>query len=385
MLLDTCARALVPHSADGDMETDSISKSDFAQQLLDDSERETVKFAFSLHNAKCVADGEFRLHYVLKFHYKESIIPLFGKNKPNYDELTITYAKDGSKEEYLKVYGDPRRLFPYCLFNSLEEETLSWTFKCKNGMVDERIEILCTLSSVSYKRYYPFVLDLLCIKVGSDGTAQTGRLNLLPMTDSDGSVKADYGVFIKTTSNYRIKLDGNGNPIEDSVICKMVARDLTTKTLGNHSGIYTRVYTTMFFDDISIESFCKFILLSIVLMNTTVFLPEMDIEDNFSAVLTIVLTEVALLFVLPESSDFTTAESVIVGHSMYMIAILFGIHLRNMSVEAVLICNAVVTVLTIIFTVCEYRNFVDLVARIKSKFKEGTKLVGNYSEIDKEI
>lgn len=367
------------------MEVYCANDFDVAEQLLHNPERKTVTFAFSLHNAKCVSDGEFRLHYVIKFHYEESIIPLFGKQKPSDDELTILHAKDGTKEEYLKIYGEPRRLFPYCIFNSLEEETLSWTFQCKNGMVDERTELFCTLSSVSYKRYHPFVLDLLCIKVGSDGTAQTGLLNLVPMTDSDGTAKVDYGVFMKSTSDYKIKVDKEGNPTEDSVICKMVARDLTEKTLGNASGIYTRVYTTMFFDDTSIESFCKFILLSLVLMNTTVFLPEMGIEDNFGALMTIVLTEVALLFVLPESSEFTTAESVIVGHSIYMIAILFGIHAEDPSLETILISNAVVSVLTLIFVIIEYRNFMGLIARIKNKFKEGTNLVGSYMEIDKEI
>ena len=73
------------------MEVYCANDFDVAEQLLHNPERKTVTFAFSLHNAKCVSDGEFRLHYVIKFHYEESIIPLFGKQKPSDDELTILH------------------------------------------------------------------------------------------------------------------------------------------------------------------------------------------------------------------------------------------------------------------------------------------------------
>ena len=70
----------------------------------------TVHHAFSLHNMTS-SDNGMQLHLVLKFRYDVSCIALFGAEKP--------------EKDVENRYGDPRRLFPYCIFNSVEETPIS--------------------------------------------------------------------------------------------------------------------------------------------------------------------------------------------------------------------------------------------------------------------
>ena len=154
------------------------------EAVLHDKGRVNVEHAFSLHNMVEVTSG-VRLHLVLKFKYDESAIEaVFGATKP---------AKDVEKR-----YNEAFRLFPYCLFNSIDEVPLSWTYQNNGGRVYERVEVLVTLTDVRYMRHYPFELRLLNIKVGSDGTAKTGLVNLLPEVKKGTTTpNVDFGVFTK--------------------------------------------------------------------------------------------------------------------------------------------------------------------------------------------
>ena len=187
--------------------------------------------------------GRMKLHLVLKFWYHESLIKeFFGAKKP--------------KEKIQKRYGTAHRLFPYCIFNSIEETPISWTYQENDqGMVYERIELFTTVTYVQYMRYYPFVLKLLNLKVGTDGTAKTGVINLLPKLKK-GKPDVDFGVFTKETSENRISDTGIDT---GDVICRMVVRDLTENTLGNLAGIYTRVYTVFVFEAKWLENFAEYI------------------------------------------------------------------------------------------------------------------------------
>ena len=51
----------------------------------------------------------------------------------------------------------------------------------------------------------------------------------------------------------------------------------------------------------------------------TVFLPKLDLASLVGTVLAVALTEVALLFVMPPTDDFTTAECVVNVQSLYVI------------------------------------------------------------------
>lgn len=159
--------------------------------VLHDANRVNVEHAYSLHNMVEV-EGGVRLHIVLKFKYDvENIETVFGASKPLADVQ--------------KLYGVAHRLFPYCIFNSIDEVPLSWTYQNNAGRVYERIEMLVTLTDVKYMRHYPFELRLLNIKVGSDGTAKTGRVNLLPeVKKGTTEPNVDFGVFTKATSALQI-------------------------------------------------------------------------------------------------------------------------------------------------------------------------------------
>ena len=348
-------------------------------QVLDNKERKTVHHAFSLHNMTS-SDNGMQLHLVLKFRYDVSCIALFGAEKPENDVE--------------KRYGDAHRLFPYCIFNSVEETPISWTYQLKGTEVNERIELFTTVTNVKYMRYYPFVLKLLNLKVGTDGTAQTGLINLLPeLEKGTNEPKVDFGVFKKETSAYRIDKDGIKN---GDVICRMVVRDLTAKTLGNFSGIYTRVYTVFFFEAKWVENFATYIVFSTIMMHLTVFLPKLDLASLVGTVLAVALTEVALLFVMPPTDEFTTAECVVIVQSLYVIIQAFVVGLAcddeiSGTTDCVIqmwhmfIANMVVTVCTVAWCVLEYRRYKGLVRSIKDTFKSVHAYVGMFKDIDKQI
>ena len=340
---------------------------------LQDWQRKDVYHDISLHNMYSV-DGCIQLHLVLKFRYNESCIKLFGGTKP--------------ENNFKKTYGDADRLFPYCIFNSIGEETISWTYENKKGEVYERVELMCTVTSVQYMRYYPFVIRVLCLKVGTDGTAQTGMINLLPKLKKDekGKLKkhdggnvpdVDIGVFKKVTSAYRIaKVPAkNGEKAADDVACRMVVRQL----VGDSANIYPRIYTAMFFMTPWLENFATFIIFSTIMLHLTMFLPKFELDAIIGTVLAVALTEVALLFVMPNTDEFTTAETVVVVQALYVIIQAFvvglvcddGISETEVCVIQmwhILIANTVVTVCTAAWCVYEYRSYKRLVKKIKSKF-----------------
>ena len=360
-----------------------VSDQDAAQGIaleavLKDPTRINVEHAFSLHNMVEV-EGGVRLHIVLKFKYDaEHIEPVFGATKP--------------EQDVQKLYGEAHRLFPYCIFNSIDEVPLSWTYQNNAGRVYERIEMLVTLTDVKYMRHYPFELRLLSIKVGSDGTAKTGRVNLLPeVKKGTQEPNVDFGVFKKKTSALQISADAVE---KGDVICRMVMRDLQGDSLGNLNGLYTRVYTVFFFETPYWENLFKYIILSTLLLHTAMFLPGEPPSTIVSTVLSIVLTEVALLFVMPETGDFTTAESVVVFHSMYMLILGYTIAAATMlsgSSEApvtpmtIVGVNVGITAVTLVYVMQQYAQFKKLVKTIKAKFQSSHPLVGTYGQIDEQI
>jgi len=186
-------------------------------ELLSDPARRNVVHSYSLHAATEV-EGGLKLHLVLKFRYDEALIEeYFGATKPS--------------KAVEKRYGDAHRLFPYCIFNSIEETNISWTYQNKDGKVYERIELFVTVTSVTYSRYHPHILKLLCLKVGSDGTAKTGAINLRPELDEAGRPNVDFGVFKKETSEYRIADNG----VETGDVVRWTsAQDLTAVHYTRH-------------------------------------------------------------------------------------------------------------------------------------------------------
>ena len=377
---------------------------DRVDAVLNDPGRVNVNHSYSLHNMVEV-EGGVRLHLVLKFKYDEDAIEkCFGAKKP--------------EDDVVKLYSNAFRLFPYCLFNSVDETPLSWTYQNNNGRVYERIELLVTLTDVKYMRHYPFELRLLNLKVGSDGTAKTGLVNLLPEVKK-GSFEpnVDFGVFKKKTSALQIGDDPvrNGN-----VICRMVMRDLTGEALGNMKGLYTRVYTVFFFVTPFWESLFQYIVLSTMLLHATMFLPLFSIDNAFGTMLAIVLTQVALLFSMPDTKGvFTTAETVVVAHAIYFLVIGYclgmdkivlanrqdpsssanatavtasaagslGLLVSDLTLTptVVAVTNVFVTLCTVAYVVREYQKFTKLVQTIKAKFQSSHPLVGTYGDIDAQI
>jgi hypothetical protein len=71
----------------------------------------------------------------------------------------------------------------------------------------------------------------------------------------------------------------------------MVVRDLTETSLGNKSGVYTRVYTVFLFEAPYGEDLTKFIIFSSLLVQLSVFLPALELADMVGSGLSLVLTQ----------------------------------------------------------------------------------------------
>jgi len=275
------------------------------EKVLENPERHTVNFSFSLHAMRMVENG-MQVHLVLKFRYSADIIEsVMGTKKPD--------------EDYKHEFGTPTRIFPYCIFNSVEEAPISWTYQNTNGNVYERIELSTTITYVSYTKYFPFVLRLLPVKIGSDGTGKTGLINLVPETLEGGSVpNADLGVFTKSTSEFSIGGDDD-ETISAKVVCRMFVRDLSDKAIGNIAGIYTRVYLVIFFEARYLVNILRYIVVPTLIMQLCTFFTMMEIGDLVQTVLAMTLADVALLFVMPEHDEVTTAEELILLQICYFI------------------------------------------------------------------
>lgn len=83
----------------------------------------------------------------------------------------------------------------------------------------------CKLTFMSFSQYYPFELKVLIIKIGTDGTFETGKINLVPLSDKDGNSILELGVF---------GCDGNNYCSKDSdYYCKVAVKSMDRSTLTN--------------------------------------------------------------------------------------------------------------------------------------------------------
>jgi len=365
--------------------TDSYSADETAAEpydILSDPRRINVQFCMSLHDISREAGSDkLQFHLVLKFYYKKEHMVYFM----NPDDIP------SDDIEVIKEYGSPTRYFPFMIFNSVEESPVNWSYfnKQKAGNIYERIELFATLTNVSFERYSPFVLRLLNIKVGTDGTFKAGQINLIPKPGSTDNAppQIDFGVFSKATSLYTLPVSDEGgisvNQADSSAFSKMFIRDLTVNPKGNLCGIYTRVYTCLFFESSYMENLFKYIVLSTVLSSLFLFTTNLELHDLLGVDVALILTEVALLFVLRETAEFTTSERVLVSHTISMITMTIltasGV-LHNRLLIAVTI--GIIVAGTLLFVLYEYHQFYRLVSKLKAMFYANGEKVGSFVEID---
>eukprot|EP01084_Bolivina_argentea_P021454 39866_1 len=348
--------------------------------ILNDPNRINVDFCMSVHNISSSNDSnELKFHLVLKFYYfKKDMNYFMDKDEIPNDDV-----------ELLKDYGSMKRFFPFMIFNAIEESPINWSYLNKQqnnteNRIYERIELYVTLTNVIFERYAPFTLKLLNIKIGTDGTFKAGLINLIPK-EKNGQPQIDWGVFQKDTSSFVLNDNNNHisiNEKDSNVFCKMFVRDLRVNSKGNLSGIYTRIYTCLFFELNWFEDLFKYVLVSTILMYLLVFTADLEVGDLLATNLTLILTEVALLFVLPPTDDFTTTERVLTAHILIMVIITI-LTASNALTEELMILYIVlaVTISTFMFVFYEYKKYHNLVEKVKKKFYSNGSQIGDYVPI----
>jgi len=338
--------------------------------------RKDVTYTFSMHACKEVMDG-LRVHLVLKFKYDADLIePVFGAKKP--------------ADDYEKRYSEAHRLFPYCVFNSLSEEPVSWTYQNTNGRVYERIELIVTLTKLTFNRYFPQVLNVCYLKVGSDGTAKTGIVNLLPEMQKNGKPNIDVSAFSKETSEFQLDQADTR-----AFVMKTYVRDCQMNTMGNLSGIYTRVYAMFVFEDDNFQNRFRYTVLSLVIVNTLAILGmEETPTDAAKTGLGITFLEIGLLFSLP-NQEMTTATMVIIAHTLYELfmtlaaTVMLWMQQEDDSIsipvmKIVLASNAVATFVTLCFKYVEMSSFKKLkTGLVDSMHGDAGNAIGSFDNVDK--
>lgn len=129
----------------------------------------------------------------------------------------------------------------------------------------------CRLTFMSFSQYYPFELKVLSIKIGTDGTFETGKINLLPLTDQEGKSKLDLGVFGCDSNNYCSK--------NSDYYCKVAVKSMDKSTLSNLSENQLRVYTSFFYESLWLENTFKFIVVPALLMLLMIFGVKLEVAD----------------------------------------------------------------------------------------------------------
>mmetsp|Transcript_4054 Transcript_4054/g.7461 ORF Transcript_4054/g.7461 Transcript_4054/m.7461 type:complete len:164 (+) Transcript_4054:1295-1786(+) len=134
----------------------------------------------------------------------------------------------------------------------------------------------------------------------------------------------------------------------------------------------TRLYVIVFFEQPVTESLIKFLGLPFLLMFITVFLPDVDTADGISLILTIILTNVALLFTLPPTDEFTTAEMVIIFQSVFTLIVFFLHQYLSLTTYDIILFDSAAVIAAMIHVFFEYRNFRSMVSGIKDKIEEAS-------------
>lgn len=298
---------------------------------LAENNRHNVEFSFSC--AGYVWDegsGTVRLNLVVKFRFNSATLKLLVLPEDfKIDKLVPGFS--------IKSYDSGiHKIIPWSFTRATEWTPLVWSFVInepntskdfsESGEKDlncyERMELIATIPLLHFTRYFPFTVQVLAVRICLDGTGESSRLNLLPRRTKIGDFPdVDLDVFTAKTSQLRLSKvqkdpDSEIKSTDDANVMTMIRQ----QKVGGVEGVFTRVYAVMLFSDgvQGFENFFKYIMISSIL---SFFIPlSLSAEDitmeqyrGDGVVPSIVLTQAALLFILPDKkNEFNSTEMIIV-------------------------------------------------------------------------
>lgn len=301
---------------------------------------------------------------------------------------------------FLKEFGSNRRFFPFLLINSVAQKPINWSYHNKQGkgQIYERIELFTTMSEVKFDRYYPFVLNLINFKIGTDESRQCGLINLVPKPQSEANPTPalDLGVFMRDTSVFTMQETKTGelqyevNAMHSDAYCKMTVPQWNRLSDADSDdgvqGIATRIYLCLFFESSWSAAFdlFRFQLVSSILLLLFVFTHDLELGDMMEVNVALILTDIALVWVLESSDEFTTTERVLILHtlSMLLITIIEASETSGFNVIAFVI---VMLCVTVCFGIWEYSLYWRLVRDLKQGFYNNNRREASFQVIDRII
>ena len=258
-------------------------------------------------------DTSIKLNFELYFCYEEDIVL---KN----------FNKEQLKEEFE---------FPFHIQNALEISTqnkwvsyiysddiinISYHDKYKAGKKKIKLEkynIICELKTINFSNLLPFNNVLIPIKIITNGCPGSSKIQFIPEKKSE----IMWGV--RNTKNYMSNYwMKNGYILNPYIITG--GNDKTTK--------YSRIYFILSYKFSIYTDLIKYYFIPSILTIILILFYNMD-ESNFSGLFsTIVLGDIALLFILPTNGVFTKNEkSICLNILMILIITVMKINFVSLS------------------------------------------------------
>ena len=306
------------------VEIEEVLNNKVPKPLLENG-RQNVEVSLSFKGCIGLASGDLRIQVVLKFRYHQDVLKLVPLPLGETPESII----QNKKLPYVhKEYGERcLKYIPWHLESAVDETPRSWCFTMKKEAESptdlncyERMVIDTTIAITAFTYLYPFMLDVICVRIILDGTGESEKINLIAKREKNtGKPDLDYSIFSKQTSRYCID-----DEKKDISLITMV-RD---QNVGGTKGLFTRVYATMIFTNGTVgwlQAFTKYCIVSTVMMY---FIPlslhdeEISLEGLIQIGITIILTTSALLFTVPRNYDFNTVEQILIMHMIIPVVIM---------------------------------------------------------------
>jgi hypothetical protein len=299
-----------------------------------------VEFSLGCSGFVELSPGVLRLNLVTKFRFNDSVLKLLPVPE-DAPMQALSKAAMGQSEPYeMKRYGVYcRKYIPWAFTRAIDETSVVWslTVVARKSDVDlncyERSEVYVTLTLTDFMRYYPFVLKVMAIRIVLDGTGPhggCGRLNLLPRRSAIGApADVDFDVFTAVTSSLQL-----ADVKKDAAVMTMVRN----QNVGGTKGAFTRIYAVCIFECSWYENVVKYAVVSSALM---LFVPfslnvENGINDTYGVGITLILTQAALLFILPETDELTTTERILVSQMLITIIMLLSLSFMEKNEDGVI-------------------------------------------------
>jgi len=268
-------------------------------------------------------------------------------------ELYFCYEEKSILENFNKLEMGEDFEFPFHIQNAIEISTQNkWTAYTYNNDIYnlnyhdkitkkgtkiklEKYNIICELKIINFNYLSPFNNILIPIKIITNGCPGSGNIQFIPEKNEE----IMWGVknTKKSISNYWMKNGYIFNPY-------IKTGNLTKSTK------YSRIYFILSYKFSIFMDLIKYYFIPTILTIILILFYEMDKSDFAGLFSTLVLGDIALLFILPSTGEFTRNEKSVCFNILLIIAItILKINNLNMDILVGLIIFLLLNAINLLY------------------------------------